>query len=115
MRGLVARALTGSLGRAGAVLGSAGLFALLHASPTRFLPMVCFGVILAHATLATGSVVPSMLMHAINNVIALLLTAEHWPDLAVVMEAYSIVFLGGAVVVCVTGLVLLNPVHQDPE
>jgi membrane protease YdiL (CAAX protease family) len=115
MRGLVARALASSLGRAGAILGSAGLFALLHASPTRFLPMVCFGVILAHVTLTTGSVVPSMVMHAINNVIALLLTTERWPDLTAAMEANAVVFLAGAVVICVVGLALLNRMHQNPE
>jgi sodium transport system permease protein len=114
MRGLVARALTENLGRTGAVLVSAGLFALLHASPARFLPMVCFGVILAHATLTTGSVVTSMVIHAINNVIALLLTAERWPNLTAAMEANWIVFLAGAVVTCIVGLVLLKPMHPDP-
>lgn len=115
MRGLVARALASSVGRIGAVLGSAALFALLHASPARFLPMVCFGAILAHATLVTGSVVPSMVMHAINNVIALLLTTDRWPDLTAAVETNPIVFLGGAVAVCAVGLVLLHPVRRDPE
>lgn len=114
MRGLVARALAENLGRIGAVLVSAGLFALLHASPTRFLPMVCFGVILAHATLVTGSVVPSMVIHAINNVVALLLTAERWPDLTAVMEANPVVFLAGAAVACTAGVALLNPMQRKP-
>jgi hypothetical protein len=59
--------------------------------------------------------VPSMVMHAINNVIALLLTTERWPDLTAAMEANSVVFLAGAVVICVVGLALLNRMHQNPE
>ena len=114
MRGLVARSLSESLGRVGAILVSAGLFALIHGSPARFLPMLCFGVILAHAALTTGSVVPGMVIHAINNVVALLLTTERWPDLAARMEAHPVVFLAAAAVVCIAGVALLNPMHRDP-
>jgi hypothetical protein len=31
------------------------------------------------------------------------------------MEANSVVFLAGAVVICVVGLALLNRMHQNPE
>ena len=114
MRSVVARALVPRLGRAGAILASAALFALIHGSATRFLPMVCFGVILAHATLVTGSVVTSMVIHTINNAIALLLTAEPWPDLDASMEASPAVFLAGAVLMCVAGLALVNRTPSDP-
>lgn len=114
LRSMVARALVQRLGRAGAILASAALFGLIHGSGTRFLPMVCFGVILAHATLVTGSVVPSMLIHAVNNVIALLLAAEDRPDLTAGMEVSPVVFLVGAVLMCIVGLVLLNRVRSNP-
>jgi membrane protease YdiL (CAAX protease family) len=102
------------LGRIGAILASAALFALIHGSATRFLPMVCFGVILAHVTLATGSVVPSMVIHAINNVIALLLAAEAGSDLPAGMNVIPVVLLAGAALTCVVGLALLRPVSSDP-
>jgi sodium transport system permease protein len=114
LRSVVARAFVRRLGRAGAILASAALFALIHGSATRFLPMVCFGVILAHATLVTGSVVPSMLMHAVNNVIALLLSVAPRPDLATSMDASPAVFLAGAVLMCVVGLAVLNLTQSNP-
>lgn len=115
VRGLVTRSLAPRLGRAAAILASAALFALLHASPTRLLPTACFGVLLAHATLTTGSVLPSMLMHALNNAMALLLAAGAWPGLAARMTAQPAVFLAAALAACTTGLVLLHRASGDPE
>lgn len=114
LRSMVARALVQRLGRIGAILASAALFALIHGSATRFLPMICFGVILAHATLVTGSVVPSMLIHVINNAIALLLAAEHRPDLSAGTGPIPGVFLAGAALTCIVGLALLKPTRADP-
>jgi membrane protease YdiL (CAAX protease family) len=115
VRGLVTRSLAPRLGRATAILASAALFALLHASPTRLLPTACFGVLLAHATLTTGSVLPSMLMHALNNAMALLLAAGVWPGLAARMTAHPAAFLAVAVAACTMGLVLLHRASGDPE
>jgi membrane protease YdiL (CAAX protease family) len=115
VRGLVTRSLAPRLGRAAAILASAALFALLHASPTRLLPTACFGVLLAHATLATGSVIPSMLMHALNNAMALLLAANAWPGLAASMTAQPAVFLAGALTVCTMGILLLHRADRTPE
>jgi sodium transport system permease protein len=115
VRGLVTRSLAPRLGRTLAILASAALFALLHASPTRLLPTACFGVLLAHATLATGSVLPSMLMHALNNTMALLLAADAWPGLTARMTAQPAVFLAGALAVSSAGLVLMHAAHGDPE
>jgi membrane protease YdiL (CAAX protease family) len=114
VRGLVTRSLAPRLGRTLAILASAALFALLHASPTRLLPTACFGVLLAHATLTTGSVIPSMVMHALNNAMALLLAADAWPGLAAAMIERPALFLAGSLAVCATGIVLLRPAHPDP-
>jgi membrane protease YdiL (CAAX protease family) len=114
VRGLVTRSLAPRLGRAWAIAASAALFALLHASPARLLPTACFGVLLAHATLATGSVVPAMVMHALNNAMALLLATDTWPGLAAGMAAHPVVFLIGALTICVIGMVLLHSAQRSP-
>lgn len=114
VRGVVTRSLAPSLGRAGAILASAGLFALLHASPARLVPMACFGALLGYTALATGSVVPGMVMHALNNAMALLLAMGTWPDLAAHLSAHPILFLAGAVAASVTGLALVHSVQSDP-
>jgi membrane protease YdiL (CAAX protease family) len=115
VRGVVTRALAPRLGRTLAILASAALFALLHASPTRLLPTACFGVLLAHATLATGSVIPGMVMHALNNAMALLLAANAWPGLAAAMIDRPALFLTGSLAACALGIGLMQQAHPDPE
>jgi membrane protease YdiL (CAAX protease family) len=114
VRGLVTRSLAPRLGRTLAILASAALFALLHASPARLVPTACFGVLLAHATLSTGSVIPSMVMHTLNNAMALLLAAHTWPGLATAMTAQPALFLAGALAMCALGLGLMRPAHSEP-
>jgi membrane protease YdiL (CAAX protease family) len=115
VRGLVTRSLAPRLGRLAAILISAALFALLHASPARLLPTACFGVLLAYATLATGSVIPSMLMHVLNNAMALLLAADTWPALSGRMIAQPAAFLAGALALCAAGIMLLHRARSDRE
>jgi sodium transport system permease protein len=68
-RGIV---LSGLAGRrvAVAVIGSALAFGIYHVSFFRLLPTAFLGVLLALATLWSGSIFPSMLWHALNNGIA---------------------------------------------
>ena len=110
VRGVVARSLRPAIGRAGAVLASAALFALLHFSVARLLPTALFGVVLAHAALASGSILPSMLIHALNNTIALALTWERLPALAAAIETHPDRLGAGALVICLAGLALLRPI-----
>ena len=78
------------------------------------MPTACFGVLLAHATLTTGSVIPGMVMHALNNAMALLLAADAWPGLASTMTARPALFLAGSLALCAMGIVLIRPAHPDP-
>jgi sodium transport system permease protein len=68
-RGIV---LTGFSGKRAvvAVLGSAIAFAVFHVSFFRLLPTAFLGVLLALATLWSGSIFPAMLWHAANNGLA---------------------------------------------
>ena len=72
-RGALTRALAPATGAAGAVLASAALFGLLHLSVYRFAPTFLLGVVLGAATLASGSVVPAILIHLVNNSVVVLL------------------------------------------
>lgn len=114
LRGVVARSLRPGLGRAGAILASAALFALLHFSLARLLPTATFGVLLAYATLTTGSVIPSMLMHALNNAIALTLAANLLPGLADAMRTHPALLLVGSLAVCTVGVTMIRPASQTP-
>ena len=68
------------LGAWPAVLLSALLFALAHASIYRLMPTFILGVVLGILRWRSGSVVPGMAMHAINN--GLIGTLAQRPELA---------------------------------
>jgi sodium transport system permease protein len=78
-RGLVMSGFA-SLGRVGAVSLSALLFALAHASIYRLLPTLLLGLLLGYVAWRTGSIVCSMVVHALNN--GLLATFTVMPTLA---------------------------------
>lgn len=56
-----------------AIIASALLFAIFHLDPFRFLPVLLLGILLGYLTLRSGSIVNSMLSHAVNNSLALLM------------------------------------------
>jgi uncharacterized protein len=72
-RGLTYGALRRRLGRHAAVLASAAFFAAAHLSLVTLLPILILGTILAYLYEYTGSLVPGMIAHAINNLAALVL------------------------------------------
>lgn len=71
-RGVVLRASFPRLGFVGAILLNGLLFGLFHFSIYRFMPTLLLGVVLAALTLRTGSIIPSMLFHLLNNGCAVL-------------------------------------------
>lgn len=84
VRGAITRGLAARYGPVVAVVLSSGYFALLHLSLARALPTLVLGGLLAVAVLRTGSIVPGMIIHALNNAAALLLAD---PGLAAVVAA----------------------------
>lgn len=72
-RGLTYGALRRRLGRHLAVLASAAFFAAAHLQIVEFLPILILGLILAYLYEFTGSLVPGMIAHAVNNLAALAL------------------------------------------
>ncbi len=72
-RGLTYGALRRRLGRHTAVIASAVFFAAAHVQLVEFLPILILGLILAYLYEYTGSLVPGMMAHAVNNLAALVL------------------------------------------
>lgn len=62
------------LGRTAAVVLTGVLFGLMHLSLVRALPLITLGLLFAAAVERTGSILPSILMHFLNNAIAISLT-----------------------------------------
>jgi membrane protease YdiL (CAAX protease family) len=80
-RGLAYGALRRVMNRHAAVVLSALFFAGAHVQPLELLPLVVLGMILAYLYDYTGSLVPGMIAHGVNNLTALYLFYLH-PSLA---------------------------------
>ncbi len=70
-RGFVYTAFRRQWGVAVAVVASSGLFAVFHIVPLLYVPMFIIGVILAMLFEHRGSLVPNILLHGLNNFLAL--------------------------------------------
>jgi hypothetical protein len=57
---------------------SALFFGAVHQQVVHFLPIVVLGAILALLYERTGSLLPAMLVHAVNNLVAVLGTLYQW-------------------------------------
>ena len=112
LRGVVARSLAARWGPVLAIVVSAALFSLFHFSLPRLLPTALLGLLLAYATLQAGSIWPSVLMHAVNNAVALALSAELLPPLADAMMEQPLVCLLASLTLCATGMSLLRNMQQ---
>lgn len=102
VRGAVARGLAGRFGPAAAVLGSSAYFAFLHLSLARALPTAVLGAFLAIIVLRSGSLVPAVLIHALNNAAALLLGDPSMAGLVAILAAHPALCV--ALAVCGSGL-----------
>ena len=69
-RGYIFQTFSARYGRVWAYLFSAGLFALVHANLAAAAPIFVLGLMLAAIFQRSGSIVPGMIAHGLNNAIA---------------------------------------------
>jgi membrane protease YdiL (CAAX protease family) len=77
-RGLVYGGLRSRWGVAIGALSSAAFFAAVHTQVVHALPIFALGLLLALAYERTGSLVPAMVAHGINNIVAVLSVWRGW-------------------------------------
>ncbi len=87
-RGLVLRGLLQKTGPAAAITVSAAFFAVLHMNPWQALPAFLLGLLFGYVYYKTGSLKLTMLMHCVNNTMAVIFSripsiedAESFADL----------------------------------
>ncbi|HOW65267.1 MAG TPA: ABC transporter permease subunit/CPBP intramembrane protease [Candidatus Paceibacterota bacterium] len=116
-RGFILAALR-RLGRWPAILISALLFGLAHASIYRLLPTLCLGVLLGWLVWKTGSISCGILAHALNNGIPLTLLNTAAQDSVADSASnpflpWSLTLAGSAVLMI--GILLLAAIPARPE
>lgn len=103
-RGVVLGGLRRSGSRAVAVVGSAVVFGLFHINPYHVVSAAAVGLVLAYVALESGSIVPGMILHAVNNGLQVFL--DRMP--AVAERVGAPVVLGAAILCTVLGLWLVR-------
>lgn len=95
-RGLLLKGMR-AFGVVGAILINGALFALYHQNPAQTLYQFCCGAAFALVAIRSGSILPTMLSHFINNALILVLTkfglASFSPTVTIVVIAVSAVCL----------------------
>jgi sodium transport system permease protein len=105
-RGALARGLAGRTTWWLGVLGSMVVFAGYHLAPAQMLGVLPIALALGMLAVRSGSVLPGMLAHLINNVIALLLTRNELPAVARWIDARPDLVVGIAAVLFAGGIAL---------
>ena len=93
-RGYVLRAFQ-RYGNVFAILVSSFAFGLYHGNLTQALQTTCVGLVLAYVALRSNSLIPCVIIHVINNAIAVISTmASDWlPEAVAVVVNLALVFL----------------------
>jgi membrane protease YdiL (CAAX protease family) len=103
-RGVLARSLSTRWSAMAAIALSALAFMLYHCNPYQLTPIFVFGAIAAFLTLRSGSIVPSIVMHALNNgKIALELAGIPAPFLRWTVDHHQL-YLGACAFFAFTGV-----------
>lgn len=95
--------------RTHAILQTALLFALFHFNPMSFPAYILLGLLMGTMTVLSGSCYPAMILHGMNNLIALLLTYAIGDDTAAMAEEVMTAshFVTAGVLYSIIGLILL--------
>ena len=119
-RGMVLRGLLQKTHPASAILVSAAFFAVLHMNPWQALPAFLLGILFGYVYYKTGSLKLTMLMHCVNNTMAVVFSKipslEEAEGFADVLSpwAYAGVLVACVAFVAATAVVLRNiPFSKD--
>lgn len=119
-RGMVLRGLLQNTHPVSAILVSAAFFAVLHMNPWQALPAFLLGILFGYVYYKTGSLKLTMLMHCVNNTMAVVFSKipslEEAEGFADVLSpwAYAGVLVACVAFVAATAVVLRNiPFSKD--
>lgn len=105
-RGVLARGLATRLPASAAIAISAAVFSLYHLALPQLGPAFTIGLALAFVALRADSIIPSIVVHMINNAIVIALSRPDIPDFSWLIAAYPLPALGVALLLTGGGLAL---------
>ena len=114
-RGAITGALLRQYSPTKAILLSALLFAVIHLNPAQMLPAFLIGTLLAWTYYKTGSLIPCIAMHILNNTLSVCLSiqypeAENLDDL--ISGTPYVIALCGAILLFISTLLIMSSHHR---
>jgi membrane protease YdiL (CAAX protease family) len=103
-RGVLTRALAGRLRADTAIVISAVAFGVYHINPSQMLSTFVLGLVLGFLTLRAASIVPAMIVHFLNNSIAVLLARDELPGVGSFIDDHAGYALAIALVCVAAGI-----------
>ncbi|MCX5745722.1 MAG: type II CAAX endopeptidase family protein [Proteobacteria bacterium] len=113
-RGVLARSLASTAHVAVAVVLSAALFSFYHLSLVQAAPTFLLGLALGWLALRADSIVPAMLVHALNNLAAIVIARDEIPALTSGFRAHPQLALVACGALVATGVTLTVVARPDP-
>ena len=108
-RGLLARGLATRMHAIWAILISAAAFGLYHVIPIQMIPTFLLGLGLGVMAVRGDSIVATMLAHALNNTVAILLSRDAVPAASTWIDGHPVATLATSLAVLATGVALAIP------
>lgn len=105
-RGVLVRSLAARFRVGFAIVLSAATFGVYHLFLPQVVSTFVLGLVLALLAIRARSIVPSIIVHLLNNAIAIVLAREEIPALNTWMTDYPAITLSGAVVLAGCGIAL---------
>jgi membrane protease YdiL (CAAX protease family) len=105
-RGILTRGLAPRFRAAGAIAISAAVFGLYHLLPPQVLSTFVLGLVLGFLTLRANSIVPSIIVHALNNTIAIVLPRDEVPAAGAWITANPAPMFAGSIACVACGIAL---------
>ena len=100
-------------GDAGAILLCGGLFALYHQNPMQTVYQFCCGAAFALVALKSGSILPTVLAHFLNNAVILLLTKFGLTNFTTPVQI-TVICISAVCSLCATVLLVFDKKAQNP-
>lgn len=113
LRGVVLGALRTRMSDTSSILVSAALFGLLHGNLVQMPFAFLMGIILGFATVYSGSIVPSVIIHALNNSISVVMSFATSDMSPMVSNVTVLLYYAVSLVIGVCGFIML--IKTDPD
>jgi membrane protease YdiL (CAAX protease family) len=111
-RGVLARAIAARYGVTVGIAVSSTTFALYHLNPPQMVSTFVLGLVLALLTLRAHSVIPAMIVHTLNNAIAVVLSRDEGEAVRDALGDHNEVVLSVALATAMGGLLLLGKARR---